>query len=284
MGIDLNQLISVVLGGLISSFVLFIFTRSQKEDITLNPDQWVSLPLRSINRVSSNTAIYRFSLKTWKSKLGLPIGQHVQIKGISPLDGKETIRSYTPISSDDDKGVVDFMVKTYPTGNLSQFFAQLQVGDTIEAKGPKGQMKYHPGYCAQIGMIAGGTGITPMLQIIRAVLKDPKDTTLLSLIYANVNYDDILLKGELDELAEENEERFKVYYVLNNPPEGWKGGAGFVTQEMIQKHIPDPKKTDCKLLMCGPPPMMKAMKIHLDALQFEAPKTISKMEHQVFLF
>jgi ferredoxin-NADP reductase len=53
--------------------------------------------------------------------------------------------------------------QTYPKGNLSQYFAQLKIGDTIEAKGPKGQMKYYPGYCAQIGMIAGGTGITPML-------------------------------------------------------------------------------------------------------------------------
>ena len=108
-------------------------------------------------------------------------------------------------------------------------------------------------------MIAGGTGITPMLQIIRAALKNPQDTTKLSLIYANVNADDILLKTELDELAAAHPARFTVYYVLNNPPAGWTGGVGFVSKEQIEKHLP-PTSDDIKILMCGPPPMMTAMK------------------------
>ena len=108
-------------------------------------------------------------------------------------------------------------------------------------------------------MIAGGTGITPMLQIIRAALKNPQDRTKLSLIYANVNFEDILLKKELDLLAQNHPDRFSVYYVLNNPPEGWTGGVGFVTKEQIQGHMP-PTSEDIKVLMCGPPPMMTAMK------------------------
>lgn len=108
-------------------------------------------------------------------------------------------------------------------------------------------------------MIAGGTGITPMLQIIRAALKDPQDRTKLSLIYANVNPEDILLKKELDLLAQNHTDRFTVYYVLNNPPPGWTGGSGFVTKEQVQKHMPS-TSDDVKVLMCGPPPMMTAMK------------------------
>jgi cytochrome-b5 reductase len=108
-------------------------------------------------------------------------------------------------------------------------------------------------------MIAGGTGITPMLQIIRAALKNPIDRTKLSLIYANVNHEDILLKKELDELAAKHPNRFKLYYVLNNPPASWSGGVGFVTKEQIQGHLP-PTDHNIKILMCGPPPMMTAMK------------------------
>ena len=108
-------------------------------------------------------------------------------------------------------------------------------------------------------MIAGGTGITPMLQIVRAALKNPQDRTKLSLIYANVNYEDILLKKELDLLAQNHPDRFSVYYVLNNPPEGWAGGVGFVSKEQIQQHMPS-TSDDIKVLMCGPPPMMTAMK------------------------
>lgn len=99
-------------------------------------------------------------------------------------------------------------------------------------------------------MICGGTGITPMLQIIRAALKNPLDRTKLSLIYANVTVDDILLKAELDELVEKHPKRFSVYYVLNTPPEGWTGGVGFVSKEMIEQHLP-PTDTNIKILLCG---------------------------------
>ena len=110
-------------------------------------------------------------------------------------------------------------------------------------------------------MIAGGTGITPMLQIIRAILKNLSDVTQISLIFANVNEEDILLREQLEQLAENEKSRFKLYLVLNNPPEGWTGGVGFVTQEMIREHCPKPAK-DIKILMCGPPPMISGMKKH----------------------
>lgn len=101
-------------------------------------------------------------------------------------------------------------------------------------------------------MIAGGTGITPMLQIIRAALKNPKDHTNINLIYANVNHEDILLKKELDELAAKHTERFRVYYVLNNPPENWSGGVGFVSKAQVENWMPASNlHNDIKILLCG---------------------------------
>jgi cytochrome-b5 reductase len=126
----------------------------------------------------------------------------------------------------------------------------LKIGDKIRVKGPKGQFKYHPTLASELGMIAGGTGITPMLQIIRAALKNPQDPTKLSLIYANVNFEDILLKKELDAMVAKHPNRFKVYYVLNNPPPAWSGGVGFVSKEQIQQHMP-PADGNIKLLLCG---------------------------------
>jgi cytochrome-b5 reductase len=98
-------------------------------------------------------------------------------------------------------------------------------------------------------MIAGGTGITPMLQVARYSLFNPGDPTKFTLIYANVNEDDILLKVELDYLVAMFPYRFKVYYVLNNPPAGWKGGVGFVSKEHIQEHLP--VSGNSKILVCG---------------------------------
>lgn len=121
-------------------------------------------------------------------------------------------------------------------------------------------------------------------QIIKAALSNPLDTTQLSLIYANVQECDILLKKDLDELAAAHPLRFKVYYVLNTPPAGWTGGVGFVTKDMIMQHLPAPKGSENKMCLCGPPPMLAAMKNHLAEIGWEKPNTISKMPDQVFCF
>jgi cytochrome-b5 reductase len=195
------------------------------------------------------------------------------------------MRSYTPISSDDNPGYFDLLIKSYPTGNISKYVAGLKVGQTMKVKGPKGAMIYTPNMARRLGMIAGGTGITPMLQIIRAIVRGRAtgDKTEVDLIFANVNKEDILLKEDLDALAEEDP-RFHVYYVLNNPPEGWQGGVGFVTAEMIKEQLPPPAK-DIKILLCGPPPMIQAMKKTTSSLGYdEAGKYTSKLEDQVFCF
>lgn len=77
-----------------------------------------------------------------------------------------------------------------------------------------------------------------MLQIIRAIVRGRprnggRDTTKVDLIFANVNQEDILMKEDLDSLAKEDE-GFRVYYVLNNPPQKWDGGVGFCTPDMIK--------------------------------------------------
>ncbi|KAG5221540.1 NADH-cytochrome b5 reductase [Salix suchowensis] len=189
-----------------------------------------------------------FALPHPQDVLGLPIGQHISVS--AEINGKDIMRSYTPTSSDDDLGHFDLLIKSYEKGNISRMFSLLKLGDKVRIKGPKGQFNYSPTLATSIGMIAGGTGITPMLQIIRASLKNPMDKTRLSLIYANVNFEDILLKKELDELVDVNSDRFTVYYVLNNAPEGWKGGVGFVTKDQIQTYLP-PTADDVKILMCG---------------------------------
>lgn len=144
------------------------------------------------------------------------------------------MRSYTPISGDHQPGYFDLLIKSYPTGNISKYMASLIVGQKIKVRGPKGAMVYTPNMVRHFGMIAGGTGITPMLQIIRAVIRGRPtgDKTEIDLIFANVNPEDILLREDLDELAK-TDKGFRVHYVLNNPSEKWEGGVGFVTPEMM---------------------------------------------------
>merc|ERR1719469_535702 len=120
-------------------------------------------------------------------------------------------------------------------------------------------------------MMAGGTGLTPMLQVVQAALLDPRDKTTFSLIYANKTVDDILCKDILDNIAAQHPDRFKLTYTLDSPPPQWKHKQGFISVDMIKECLPA-NTPDTIILMCGPPPMVEfACKKNLETIGF--PKT-----------
>jgi len=188
---------------------------------------------------------------------------------------------------------VDLVIKVYlkgvhpkfpEGGKMSQYLNSLKVGDVVEFRGPSGLLTYtgkgnfsiqpnkksppEPQVAKKLGMIAGGTGITPMLQLIRAILKDPEDPTQCSLLFANQTEKDIILREDLEELQARYPNRFKLWFTLDHPPEGWAYSKGFVTADMIREHLPAPGD-DALLLLCGPPPMVQlACHPNLDKLGY----------------
>ncbi|KAJ5655974.1 NADH-cytochrome b5 reductase 1 [Penicillium longicatenatum] len=277
---------AVAIAGVLSSAAFFLGGSSKPRKV-LNPTEFQDFELKEINNISHNVAIYRFALPRPTDILGLPIGQHISLAATIAGQPKEVVRSYTPISSDNEAGYFDLLVKAYPQGNISKYLTELKVGQTMKVRGPKGAMVYTPNMCRHIGMISGGTGITPMLQVIEAIIRNrPRnggnDRTKVDLIFANVNAEDILLKEKLDKLSAEDPD-FNVYYVLNTPPANWMGGIGFVTADMIKERLPAPA-SDVKILLCGPPPMVSAMKKATESLGFTKARPVSKLEDQVFCF
>lgn len=253
---------------------------SPRPAITLK-DPEVKYALRLIDKeeVSHDTRRFRFALPSLDHVLGLPIGQHIYLS--ARIDGALVVRPYTPISSDDDKGFVDLVIKVYMKGvhpkfpdggKMSQYLDNLKIGDTIDFRGPSGLLVYkgkgefaiRPEKKADpvtkkvkyVGMIAGGTGITPMLQIIRAIMKDKDDGTVCQLLFANQTEKDILQRSELEEIQVQHPNRFKCWYTLDKAPENWDYSQGFVNQDMIRDHLPPPQ-SDVLILMCGPPPMIQ---------------------------
>ena len=275
--------------------------------------------------VTHNSSRYRFSIGDGKV-LGLPVGQHISFK-FEDSNGKEVMRPYTPTSGNSCVGHVDFVIKTYPRGRMSQHVDHLRIGDSILMRGPKGKFQYHRGMkrafgalhrlvhtmqpntdalaacaacsaaqlglphsrqqlvqhaaclscmCSQsvalqrscrvkraqgyarAGMVAGGTGVTPMFQVMRQIAADPLDTTDVHLLFGNVSAEDILLRDELDKLATQHAGQISVTYVLDEAPPGWPGEVGYVTAAMLQRHCPAPAD-NVMLLLCGPRPMTKAV-------------------------
>lgn len=241
----------------------------------------VDLRLARREQISPDTVRLTFALPSSEHVLGLPTGQHV---GISYVDaeGVRQERPYTPTSSDYDRGVAVFVIKVYKPnekfplgGKVSQFLGAMKVGDVASFVGPKGMKTYEGkgvfsvkrlasqggGFerrrCANVGMIAGGSGITPMLQVSRAMLDDG-DNVKISLLFANQTEADILCREEIEsDAAKFGPSKFRVAYTLDKPPAtNWSHYSGFITKEMIQKTMPPPGK-NTQILICGPPPMLK---------------------------
>ncbi|MFH4974667.1 hypothetical protein AB6A40_001376 [Gnathostoma spinigerum] len=261
------------------NFCICSLFRFFKDPVTLvDPNTKYSLPLISREEVSPDTRKFRFRLPSEKHVLGLPVGQHVYLS--AKVDNNLVVRPYTPISSDDDKGYMELLIKVYfknvnprfpDGGKMTQYLENLKIGDAIDVRGPSGLCIYEG--CGRfairpskndspnrktyknIGMIAGGTGITPILQVISAVLKKPNDRTKMWLLFANKTEDDILLRSEFDKMAVDNADRLKVWYTLEQPPTNWTFSSGYINSEMLENHMPPPGD-DTLVLLCGPPPMI----------------------------
>ncbi|XP_059641284.1 NADH--cytochrome b5 reductase 1-like isoform X4 [Cornus florida] len=172
----------------------YYYISNKKPKGCLDPENFKEFKLVKRTELSHNVALFRFALPTPSSVLGLPIGQHMSCRG-KDSQGEQVIKPYTPTTLDSDVGYFELVIKMYPQGRMSHHFREMREGDYLAVKGPKGKFKYQPGQVRAFGMLAGGTGITPMFQVTRAILENPNDKTNIHLIYANVTNEDILLKA-----------------------------------------------------------------------------------------
>jgi len=284
--------LAIGIGAITGLAVLIYFRKKKRRPVALE-DPTVKYKLKLVKKeiVSHDTRRFRFALPSPDHILGLPVGQHVYLS--ATINDNLVVRPYTPVSSDDDVGYFELVIKVYfrnvhpkfpDGGKMSQHLESLQIGDTIDVRGPSGLLVYNGrGQFAikankksepvirsvrKVGMIAGGTGITPMLQMIHAIFKDSSDKTEVSLLFANQTDGDILLRPELEELRERYSDRFHLWYTLDRPPQDWKFSAGFINADMIREHLPAPAD-DVLILMCGPPPMIDfACQPNLDKLGY----------------
>ena len=98
-----------------------------------------------------------------------------------------------------------------------------------------------------------------MYQLTRSIFQNPEDKTKVTLVFGNLPESDILLKKEFEELENTSPQRFKAFYLLDQPPDGWTQGKGHVTKELLKTVLPEPKETNFKVFVCGPPGLYKAV-------------------------
>jgi cytochrome-b5 reductase len=248
---------------LAGGYYYYSTTKSVTPVDALDPNEFKDFKLKEVIPINHNTKQFRFELPSGTTQLGLPTASAIITKFQSgtKADGspQNVTRLYTPIEDPalEKAGFFDLIVKKYPDGKMSSHIHDLKPGDTLSMKGPIKKWEYKANEFEKIGLVAGGTGITPMLQLLQRIASNPSDKTKVSLVFANIAQEDILLKEYLDKIVASKPDQFKVHYVLEKAPKGWTQGIGYINDKILTEFMPAPGKG--KVFVCGPPPMVNAI-------------------------
>ena len=181
------------------------------------------------------------------------------------INGKAVKRAYTPSSLPGTTGFFDLTVKRYEAGTISKYLHDQTIGETVLMSGPNAGGHWVDGLATRVGFVAGGTGITPMISIIRWILTQQIDAELF-LIFANKTEADIILRQEWERDLR-NHPNFHCHYILEQPPAGWAQGIGRVTPDVLRQYLPPPGPDTC-VFLCGPPPMVDTLETTLKDLGY----------------
>ncbi|SCZ89004.1 BZ3500_MvSof-1268-A1-R1_Chr1-1g00887 [Microbotryum saponariae] len=234
------------------------------------------LKLVKVTPYNHNTSTFTFELPEGTSS-GLTVASALVVKAAKEgeglaQNGKPAVRPYTPITEPSTQGKLDLLVKHYKGGAMTEHIFSLKEGDDLLFKGPIPKFPYKANQFESITLIAGGSGLTPMWQILQQIANDPNDKTKATLIYSNVTEADILLRKELatdalivdnfstEAFAAKRPGQINVKFVLDQPPAGWTGAKGYVDQKLLAQSLPGPAFGDkIKIFVCGPPGQVAAL-------------------------
>ena len=193
-----------------------------------------------------------FDVADWA---GHRAGQHVDVR-LTAEDGYQAERSYS-IASAPNGTRLDLTVVRIADGEVSPYLAdELRPGDRIELRGPVGgYFVWEPPQGGPLLLVAGGSGIAPLMAMIRlrAAAGSDVDTRLL---FSSRGWDDIIYRDELERL---NGNGLTVVHTLtSSQPPGWTGYARLVDAEMLAEVGPSPAERP-RVYVCGPTPFAEAV-------------------------
>lgn len=178
-------------------------------------------------------------------------GQYINVYG--DVDGVHTSRPYSISSSPRQKAYYDITVARKENGFFSGYLLdKIKRGDSIQSSAPSGNFYYNPlSHSRKSVFIAGGSGITPFMSMIREICDAGLDREV-TLLYGNRTTANILFHDELDELKFRYPD-FKYVPVVVEPPMGYNGVRGLIDAGCIKKCVND--YSSCTYYLCGPDAM-----------------------------
>ncbi|KAJ2911108.1 NADH-cytochrome b5 reductase [Coemansia aciculifera] len=249
-------LLATAAGGL----ALYRFLNNEQPDAMLSRLRFTPLQLESSTPLSHDVKRLRFAFDNDK-RLGYDVSSAVLFRVLG-RDGvqKSEWRPYTPVSPAGQRGWCEIVVKRYDKGLVSPAMHELRPGDVVEVWGPLPFLEYCAGSFDRVGLIAGGSGITPCLQLARCIVENPEDHTKVTLLFANKTVDDVILKDELDGLAARYPDKFAVHYIVDKQPPNGNSElqVGRVDRAVVERVMPAANELTF-IGVCGPPAMVTAV-------------------------
>ena len=211
-----------------------------------NAKKPVNLLLAQIEQQTHDTKTLRFQIPDGRQLSAKP-GQFLTFQWT--IDGQRIIRSYTISSSPIQGNYVEITPKRIENGCVSVFLNdRAKSGLSVEASGPYGEFYFDEALHKSIVLIAAGSGITPMISMLRYV-DDLNLATSVTLLYCVRTSADIIFESELVRLSR-SLRNFKYEVCLSRPEPTWKGRSGRLTEEFVSQNVTDlPSPT---FFLCGP--------------------------------
>eukprot|EP00123_Amoebidium_parasiticum_P008681 comp18952_c0_seq1/m.21212 comp18952_c0_seq1/g.21212 ORF comp18952_c0_seq1/g.21212 comp18952_c0_seq1/m.21212 type:complete len:439 (-) comp18952_c0_seq1:356-1672(-) len=143
----------------------------------MDPVKWQTFKLIQTRKATHDTVVLRFALPSSTQTLKFPPGHHIFV-GRKGEDGTVVSRPYTPILT--EPGHFDLLVKVYEGGLISPYLFKLLPGETMLMRGPAGIYRLEKDLKEKetLFLVAGGTGITVMLPLLKAILQDNSPKTV----------------------------------------------------------------------------------------------------------
>jgi ring-1,2-phenylacetyl-CoA epoxidase subunit PaaE len=234
---------------------MFNLFKKKKEEVKTN--SYLPLKVREVVKETADTVTLYFEQP--EPFLEYKPGQFLTV--ILDLDGKEQRRSYSLCTSPFVDPYPGISVKRVDGGLFSNFLNEkIFPGKTINMLAPMGNFTsdFHSKNQRHFFLVAGGSGITPIMGILKSLLvNEPKSKA--TLLYCSRNEEQIIFKKELEKLSGANPERLQVLHNLSQPSDSWTGLSGRLTKETIQPLVQKAQnETDfeTEYFICGPDGIM----------------------------
>jgi len=211
----------------------------------------LTLTLARIDPQTRDAKTLRFLLPQARRLRARP-GQFLTFEWL--IEEKRVIRSYSICSSPAQSGYIEITPKRVENGCVSTFLNDhARVGLAVKARGPYGKFYFDQSKHGRIVLIAAGSGITPMIAMLRYIddLCIPVNTTLL---YCLRTEEDIFFKDELKAL-QDRLSAFRYVVVLSRPASDWKGWTGRLRREILEREVEN--SSEATFFLCGPPAFME---------------------------